>query len=109
MANPRICLCFVSAITLLLFGLPLGALEAPVASGAQTEGASGPIWLAAGPDAAALPETGKPQPAPDDLAIAAGGGAANPGSQREQSAGISGRPLLRVPPRLYLSHCAFLC
>ncbi len=96
------------ALALLLFGMPLGAIDAPVTPDGQAGDAAGPIWFSSGVEAPAAPESGGSRKPPEYSAVAAPGGAASAFSLRSERAALEGVVLGASTP-LYLSHCAFLC
>ncbi len=109
MSTPRTVFRLSLALALLLFGMPLGAVEAPAVPSGQAGDAAGPIWFSSGLEVPAAPETGASRKAPECSAAAAPGGAAaiaGPGighvAAREDAT-------LGARTPLYLSHCAFLC
>ena len=96
------------ALTLLLFGMPLAALDAPVAPGSQAGDAAGPTWFSSGRSTPAAPETGA-RKAPEAFAVAVPGGAAVIAGLEPEPVAARDGAVLGVRTPLYLSHCAFLC
>ena len=107
MSDPRTCLRFGLALAVLLFGLPLGAIEAPVAPSPESGGAAGPVDLAAVWEAPATPDSARKAPEHSQVVTLRGathvtGLSLARGVARQAAA-------LGAGPPLYLSHCAFLC
>ncbi len=108
MSIPRTIFRLALALALLLFGVPLGAIEAPVAPNDQA-GAAGPIWFSSGLETPAAPESGASREAPEcSVAAASGDRAAGAGSRPGHAAAREAAALSARTP-LYLSHCVFRC
>ncbi len=97
------------ALALLLFGMPLGALEAPAVAGDQAGEAAGPSWFSSGLETPAAPETGASREAPESSTVVAPGGAATVDGRDSEHVAAAEAAALGAPTPLYLSHCAFLC
>ena len=107
--SSRSCLRLTLALAVLLFVLPLGAVEVPAVVGAQSESAAGPIFLSKGQDGTAAPKSGTPRQGPEGIAAAVFLGAVSPGDlQLASSDSIECASLSSRTP-LYLRHCALLC
>ena len=109
MSTPRTLFRLATALAVLLFGMPLGGLEAPVTPGGEAGDAVGPIWFSNGLEAPAAPETGASRQAPEYSMVASPGGVATVAGLGSAHVATRGSAALGASTPLYLSHCAFLC
>ncbi len=109
MSTPRTWFRLVLALALLLFGMPLGAIDAPVVGGNPAGDAAGPIGFASGLEAPAAPDTRASREAPEVSMVAAPGGGATAASLGSERVAAHDGAELGASTPLYLSHCAFLC
>lgn len=97
-------------LALLLFGMPLGAADAPVAAGQQSsDDAAGPIWFSSGRSAPAAPESRSSREAPEAGMAAPSVGTLHALGSRSGQVVACRDAASGASTPLYLRHCAFLC